>query len=77
MGGMSGESRAKIRRAKLLRPLRGGGLVSRPRLLDLLNDGLDKPLSLVVSPAGSGKTSLLCDWLASVEHVKGRNGHDG
>jgi LuxR family maltose regulon positive regulatory protein len=63
---MSARQPARVRRAKLLRPHVGGGVVPRPRLLARLNDGLDKPLTLVSGPAGCGKTTLLCDWLATV-----------
>jgi ATP/maltotriose-dependent transcriptional regulator MalT len=36
--------------------------VRRPRLLDLLADAVGAPLTLVVAPAGCGKTSLLTGW---------------
>src|ERR687889_380950 len=38
------------------------GFLSRPRLLELLNDGATRELTLVCAPAGFGKTSLLGDW---------------
>src|SRR5262245_26545360 len=63
---MSAQHPAKVRRAKLLRPELGSGIVARPRLLVRLDDGLLKPLTLVSGPAGCGKTTLLCEWLASV-----------
>lgn len=37
-------------------------LVSRPRLLERLNDGLDGTLTLISAPAGFGKTTLLAEW---------------
>lgn len=37
-------------------------LVSRPRLIGRLNDGLRRKLTLVSAPAGFGKTTLLSDW---------------
>jgi len=37
-------------------------LVSRPRLLARLNDGLRGPLTVVAAPAGFGKTTLLAEW---------------
>lgn len=39
-------------------------LVPRPRLVRLLDDAVRAPLTLVVAPAGSGKTSLVRDWAA-------------
>ena len=43
-------------------------LVCRPRLLNLLDEGLGKKLIILSAPAGFGKTSLVADWLASVSH---------
>ena len=40
-------------------------LVERPRLLDLVERGADGPLTLISAPAGSGKTVLLNEWVAS------------
>jgi ATP/maltotriose-dependent transcriptional regulator MalT len=40
-------------------------LVSRPRLIERLNAGLHRKLTLVSAPAGFGKTALLRDWLAA------------
>lgn len=39
-------------------------VVTRPRLLARLDDGLQYPLTLVTGPAGSGKTSLVESWVA-------------
>ena len=39
-------------------------LVSRPRLLARLNEGLHRKLTLISAPAGFGKTTLLSEWLA-------------
>jgi LuxR family maltose regulon positive regulatory protein len=36
--------------------------VARPRLVDQLNAGLGRTLTLVCAPAGFGKTSVLADW---------------
>jgi LuxR family maltose regulon positive regulatory protein len=38
-------------------------VVARPRLHDLLREGLARPLTLVSAPAGFGKTTLLATWL--------------
>jgi LuxR family maltose regulon positive regulatory protein len=40
-------------------------LVERPRLLDLVERGAEGPLTLISAPAGSGKTVLLKEWMAS------------
>jgi LuxR family maltose regulon positive regulatory protein len=39
--------------------------VSRPRLLTLLQQGVQGPLTLVSAPAGSGKTTLLAEWAST------------
>jgi len=38
--------------------------VLRPRLIERLNEGLHRKLTLVSAPAGFGKTTLLGEWLA-------------
>ena len=38
-------------------------LVSRPRLLERLNAGLGRKLTLISAPAGFGKTTLVASWL--------------
>lgn len=37
--------------------------VSRPRLIERINEGLDRKLTLVSAPAGFGKTTLISDWI--------------
>jgi LuxR family maltose regulon positive regulatory protein len=49
---------------KLAIPSVRGGLVERPRLLERLHAGLQRPLTLISAPAGSGKTRLLGTWCA-------------
>ena len=44
-----------------LRP--AAGLVSRPRLLERLDEGPQCKLTLVSAPAGFGKTTLVGEWL--------------
>ena len=39
-------------------------LVSRPRLIEQLNAGLHRKLTLISAPAGFGKTTLLSEWVA-------------
>lgn len=40
-------------------------LVPRPRLLERLNRGMERKLILLSAPAGSGKTTVLCEWIRS------------
>jgi LuxR family maltose regulon positive regulatory protein len=40
-------------------------LLDRPRLLDLVEQGVEGPLTLISAPAGSGKTVLLRAWMAA------------
>jgi LuxR family maltose regulon positive regulatory protein len=51
--------------AKLYRPRPPSSFAPLPRLHSLLNQDLDRPLTLISAPLGFGKTTLLSDWLAS------------
>jgi len=50
---------------KLYIPKWRAGLVSRPRLIERLEQGIERKLTLVSGPAGFGKTTLLAEWLAA------------
>src|SRR5437763_15646870 len=50
---------------KLYIPRWRPGLISRPRLIERLNQGAERKLTLVSAPAGFGKTTLLAEWLAT------------
>jgi LuxR family transcriptional regulator, maltose regulon positive regulatory protein len=39
--------------------------VPRPRLLEMLDAGVQGPLTLLAAPAGAGKTALLSSWIAT------------
>ncbi|MCL5959523.1 MAG: hypothetical protein M1358_09460, partial [Chloroflexi bacterium] len=49
---------------KLRQPQVRASLVSRARLTERLNDGLNRALTLISAPVGFGKTTLLGEWLA-------------
>ena len=59
---------------KLFVPPTRPELVSRPRLIERLDAGLQhaecfaRRLSLVVAPAGFGKTTLVLEWLKGLHH---------
>ena len=54
---------APILATKLYIPPPRPKMVSRPRLIDQLNEGLHRKLTLISAPAGFGKTTLVSDWL--------------
>src|SRR5438874_2467336 len=54
-----------------LPPLRPN-VVSRPRLLERLNEGLHRKLTLIAAPAGFGKTTLVSEWVAFIERARTR-----
>ncbi len=53
--------------SKLSPPHFGNELIARPRLLDQLAFPPGGGLTVIVAPAGSGKTSLMSQWLLNVE----------
>jgi LuxR family maltose regulon positive regulatory protein len=54
-------------RTKLYVPPVRPELVPRPRLIEQLNPGLQRKLTLISAPAGFGKTTLVTEWLASAQ----------
>ena len=52
---------------KLYVPPPRPNLVPRPRLIERLNAGLHRKLTLVSAPAGFGKTTLLSEWVSRSE----------
>ena len=52
---------------KLFIPPARPSVVSRPRLMARLNEGLHRRLTLLSAPAGFGKTTLVSEWLAALE----------
>ena len=57
-----------VTRTRIILPRRRPDLVSRERLLEMLDDLLEYKLILVSAPAGYGKTSLLVDLAHQVEY---------
>src|SRR5437763_11359818 len=52
---------------KLYLPRLRPNVVSRPRLIERLNEGLHRNLTLISAPAGFGKTTLVSEWIAFIE----------
>ena len=52
---------------KLYVPRKRPSLVPRSRLIERLNQGLARKLTLVSAPAGFGKTTLVSNWVAECE----------
>src|SRR6266436_6339741 len=48
---------------KLYIPRLRPNVVSRPRLIERLNEGLHRKLTLISAPAGFGKTTLVSEWV--------------
>jgi LuxR family maltose regulon positive regulatory protein len=61
------EMSAPLLTTKLYIPPVRSELVSRPRLIEQLNAGVDRKLTLVSAAAGFGKTTLVAEWLNRVE----------
>src|SRR5262245_1601474 len=62
---------ASILATKLYIPPPRPNVVLRPRLIERLNEGLQRKLTLISAPAGFGKTTLLASWLASRTEGRG------
>src|SRR6266516_4762708 len=52
---------------KLYIPRSRPNAVNRPRLLERLNEGLHRKLTLISAPAGFGKTTLVSEWVLGCE----------
>jgi LuxR family maltose regulon positive regulatory protein len=57
---------ATILATKLYVPPLPPKAVPRPRLIERLNEGLQRKLDLVSAPAGFGKTTLVSEWIAAL-----------
>ena len=58
---------ASILVTKLFIPPTRPELVPRPRLIEQMNEGLHRKLTLISAPAGFGKTTLASEWVAGCE----------
>ena len=52
---------------KLFVPTTRPEIISRPRLTEQLNGGLNRKLTLISAPAGFGKTTLASSWIQTME----------
>ncbi|WP_373232776.1 LuxR C-terminal-related transcriptional regulator [Cohnella sp.] len=52
---------------KLYIPVPRTKIVQRPRLIDRLNEGLDRKLTLISASAGFGKTTLVSEWVVDCD----------
>lgn len=57
----------QILTTKLYIPATRSEMVSRPHLIERLNQGLRSRLSLVCAPAGFGKTTIISEWLSQCD----------
>jgi LuxR family transcriptional regulator, maltose regulon positive regulatory protein len=57
---------APILATKLYIPTPRPKIVLRPRLIEQLNEGLQRKLTLISAPAGFGKTTLVSDWISTL-----------
>lgn len=57
----------QVTRTKIICPRRRSDLLSRPRLINLLEDLLDFRLVILIAPAGYGKTFLLVDFAHHID----------
>ncbi len=56
-----------INRSKFFRPVKGLDLVDRKRLSHKLDQGSSLPLTVISTPAGYGKSTLVASWLDQID----------
>ncbi|MFC1548193.1 LuxR family transcriptional regulator, partial [Candidatus Neomarinimicrobiota bacterium] len=59
---------ASLLSSKLFIPPPRPNTVFRPRLVEVLNKGLPRKLTLISASPGFGKTTLLSEWITQTEH---------
>src|SRR6516164_6175048 len=75
--GVTADASEVVIATKLFRPNPRHQTVERTRLHDLLRQGCTLPLTLVVAPAGWGKSTLVADWLRHDQVAAGWVSIDG
>jgi ATP/maltotriose-dependent transcriptional regulator MalT len=76
-GGVTAGTAEVVITTKLFRPGLRQQTVERKRLYDVLREGRTLPLTLVVAPAGWGKSTIVADWLARDDVTAGWVSLDG
>ncbi len=66
---LTGDHPMALMQTKLYRPRKRSDLISRARLLERLNAGLSGNVTLVSAPAGFGKTTLIAQWIQSIDRL--------
>ena len=61
--------RSDLLTTKLSAPVYRTKIVKRARLTERLNEGMQNKVTLLVAPAGYGKTTLLSEWLTTAEKI--------
>src|SRR5512138_1560913 len=64
--GMYNDRMLPFLRTKISIPAPRSNRVARTRLLERIDAGMQRVLTLVVAPAGFGKTTLIADWARTV-----------
>ena len=54
--------------SKLYAPRWRQGMIARPQLVERLDAGIERKLTLVSAPAGFGKTTAIAEWLGTRKH---------
>jgi LuxR family transcriptional regulator, maltose regulon positive regulatory protein len=60
-------SPSSLMRTKLYRPRSSSDVIPRARLIERLKAGLGSKVTLLSAPAGFGKTTLLAEWLQTID----------
>ena len=58
-----------LMRTKLFRPRSATDVITRTRLIERLNVALEGEITLVCAPAGFGKTTLLTQWVQTIDRL--------